>query len=329
MSNYYGGITGYGKAVPERVVTNEELASKIDTSDQWITERTGIKQRRVVGDHEQCSQLATDSARKAMERAGVSADEIDLIIVATSSPDFLTPPVSSMVQHNLGAKCGAFTMVVGCTGFVSALITADLYMKTGQYRNIIVVGVEVITRMVDWEDRNTCVLFGDGAASVVVSRKKEPCGVLSHMMGSDGSGAELLILPSGGTKVPPSHESLDSGQNYLKMNGREVFKFATKVMGQSIEKVLEDSGLSKDDIDLYIPHQANARIIEFAIKTADLPADRVYINVHKYGNTSAASIPIALCEAFDEGRVKMGDKMVFVAFGAGLTWAACTLQLPE
>lgn len=327
MNRIYGRLAGYGKSLPEKVVTNEELAGKIETSDEWITERTGIKQRHVVGDKDQCSTLATDAARKAMEKAGVGPDDIDLIIVATSSPDYLTPPVSSQVQHELGCKAGAFTMVVGCTGFVSSLITADQFIRSGQYRNILVVGVEVITRMVDWNDRNTCVLFGDGAAAVVYQATDKPGGVLSHKMGSDGSGWEHIILPSGGTKLPPSHQTLDSGLNYLTMNGREVFKFATTVIGDTLSEIATEAGMTLDDIDLFIPHQANARIIEYAAKSSGIPLEKFFINVSRYGNTSAASVPIAITEAFDEGRLAYGQTIALVAFGSGLTWAGCILKL--
>lgn len=328
MSTYYGKLAGYGKALPERVITNEELASKVDTSDEWITERTGIKQRHVVSDNEQCSTLATDASRKALEKAGINGSELDLIIVATSSPDYLTPPVSSQVQHALGAnKAGAFVMVVGCTGFVTSLITADQFIRSGKYKNVLVVGVEVITRMINWEDRNTCVLFGDGAAAVVMQATEEKTGLLSHMMGSDGSGWEHILHPSGGTKNPPTHETLDAGLQYLTMNGREVFKFATSTMGKALGTVLEEANLTIDDIDLFIPHQANARIIEYAAKSVNLPSEKVFVNVNKYGNTSAASVPIAITEAFEEGRLKKGDTLSLVAFGSGLTWAACIMKV--
>jgi len=328
MKKVYGKLAGYGKALPERIITNKDLESKIDTTDEWIVERTGIKQRHVVSDHEQCSTLATDAAQAAMDKAGITADEVDLIIVATSSPDYLTPPVSSQVQHNLGAtKAGAFVVVVGCTGFVYGLITADQFMRSGQYRNIIVVGVEVISRMVNWEDRNTCVLFGDGAAAVVLQATEEETGLKSHLLGSDGSGWEHILHPSGGTKNPPTHETLDAGLQYVTMNGREVFKFATVKMGQALTQVVEEAGLTMEDIDLFIPHQANARIIEYAAKSVNLPPEKVFINVNKYGNTSAASVPIALTEAFEEGRLKTGDTLGLVAFGSGLTWAACILTV--
>jgi 3-oxoacyl-[acyl-carrier-protein] synthase III len=328
MSNHYGRITGYGKALPQRLVTNRDLETMVDTSDEWITERTGIKQRYVVSEGEHCSTLAVQASREAMAVAGITPADLDLILVATSSPDFLTPPVSSQIQHMLGApKVGAFTIVVGCTGFVTSLITADRFIRCGGYRNVLVIGVEIITRMVDWEDRNTCVLFGDGAAAVVVQRTDEPSGVLSHVMGSDGSGAEHIIHPSGGTAVPPSHETIDSREVYLRMNGREVFRFAVPVIGQTLQQIVTGAGLTFDDIDLLIPHQANARIIESAAKLTAFPADRIFVNVQNYGNTSAASVPIALTEAFEQGRVKAGDTVAMIAFGAGLTWAGAVVRL--
>ncbi|MCH8568959.1 MAG: ketoacyl-ACP synthase III [Balneolales bacterium] len=328
MSKYYGKLAGYGRHVPEAIVTNQDLAERIDTSNQWIVERTGIRERRIISDTEHCSDLATAASQKAMDKAGITAEEVDLIIVATSSPDYLTPPVSSQVQHNLGAKkAGAFVMVVGCTGFVYALATAYQFMHSGEYRNIIVTGVEVTSRNVDWNDRNTCVLFGDGAAAVVIQRTTQETGMLAHHLGSDGSGYEHIIQVSGGTRFPTTHERLDEGLHFLKMNGREVFKFATSVMGETLQIVLDKAGLKISDIDLFIPHQANARIIEFAAKQAGLPPEKVFINVDRYGNTSAASVPIALSEAFEQGRLKEGSLVAMVAFGSGLTWGSCLIRL--
>ncbi|AXJ00986.1 3-oxoacyl-[acyl-carrier-protein] synthase-3 [Cyclonatronum proteinivorum] len=329
MIRYYGKLAGYGKAIPETVITNDELSKKVDTTDEWIRERTGIRERHVVKDGEHCSDLATQAAQAAMDKAGITAEEVDLIIVATSSPDYLMPPVSSQVQHNLGAaKAGAFSMVVGCTGFVYSLVTADQFIRSGQYRNIVVIGVEVISRNVDWNDRNTCVLFGDGAAAVVIQRTEdENKGMLAHHLGSDGSGLEHIIQVSGGTRYSVTPERLEQGMQYLKMNGREVFKFASVKMGEALKIVLDETGYSSADIDLFIPHQANARIIEFASRQARLPAEKVFVNVDRYGNTSAASVPIALTEAFEQNRLKEGDLLALVAFGAGLTWASCLFRV--
>jgi 3-oxoacyl-[acyl-carrier-protein] synthase-3 len=262
--------------------------------------------------------------------AGVRARDLDLIIVATSSPDYLTPPVSSQVQHALGARdVGAFTLVAGCPGFVYGLSTGGQFIASGACENVLIVGAELISRYVDWEDRATCVLFGDGAGAVVMQASDEPCGVLSFVLGSDGSGAEDLILPGGGVAHPPTHETVDQGLHFLRMNGQKVFRFAIRVLGRALEQAIEDANLTVDDIDLFIPHQANARIIESAARHVGLPPEKVFVNIEKYGNTSAASIPIALCEAYENGRVHQGDTLAFVAFGAGLTWAAAVVKIGE
>ncbi len=330
MTKRYGNIVGWGKYVPERVVTNADFEKILDTSDEWIVSRTGIQERRHASEGEDTSQMSTAAARDALEMAGVRPKDLDLIIVATSTPDYLTPPVSSQVQHMLGAgTVGAFTLVTGCTGFVYGLATAQQFIASGAADNVLVIGAELISRFVDWEDRATCVLFGDGAGAVVVQATDEPSGVLSFVLGSDGSGAEHLILPAGGAAIPVSHEALVNGQHYLKMNGREVFKFATRVLGKSLRQAIAEAGLTSDDIDLIIPHQANVRIIESAARQAKLSKEQVFVNIQKYGNTSAASIPIAFCEALDEGRAKIGDTFAFVSFGAGLTWASAIVKLAE
>jgi len=326
----YGNIIGWGKYVPARVITNADLAKTLDTSDEWIVARTGIRERHIAENGENTSQMSIAAAKDALEMAGIRAKDLDLIIVATSSPDYLTPPISSQVQHGLGAKnVGAFTLVTGCTGFVYALATAQQFIASGACETILVVGAELLSRFVDWNDRETCVLFGDGAGAVVVQATKVPSGVLSFVLGSDGSGGEHLILPGGGSANPPSHESLDGGLHSVKMNGREVFKFSTRVLGRALRQAIQQAGLDTKDIDLFIPHQANIRIIESAARFAKLPPEKVFVNIHKYGNTSAASIPIALCEAFEEGRAKVGDTLAFVAFGAGLTWAAAIVKVTK
>jgi 3-oxoacyl-[acyl-carrier-protein] synthase-3 len=330
MEQRYSNIIGWGKYVPERVVTNADFEKTLDTSDEWIFERTGIRQRRYVSPGENTSHLATAAARDALEMAGVRARDLGLIIVASSSPDHLTPPVSSQVQHALGAKdVGAFTLVAGCTGFVYGLATAQQFITSGACDNVLVIGAELISRHLNWEDRNTCVLFGDGAGAVVLQVSEEPAGVLSYVLGSDGSGAEHLIVPAGGTAMPPSHETVDEGQHYIHMNGRQVFRFATRVLGRALRQAIQQAGLTRDDIDLFIPHQANARIIESAARYVGLPEEKVFVNVDRYGNTSAASVPIALCEAFEQGRAKIGDTLGFVSFGAGLTWASAVVKISE
>ena len=330
MEKRYGNIVGWGKYLPKNVVTNADLEAKLDTSDEWIVARTGIRERRVVDSDEQTSDMAISAARDALKMASIRPQDLDLIIVATSSPDYLTPPISSQVQHALGAKrVGAFTLVTGCTGFIYGMATAQQFIETGNCNRILVIGAELISRWIDYDDRTTCILFGDGAGAVVVEATEEQSGVLSSVLGSDGSKAELLILPGGGSVHPPSQETLDQNLNYVRMNGREVFKFATRTLGSALREAIRDAGLTSDDIDLFIPHQANLRIIESAARIAGLPMEKVFVNIQKYGNTSAASIPIALCEALESGRARVGDTLAFVAFGAGLTWASAVVKLAE
>jgi 3-oxoacyl-[acyl-carrier-protein] synthase-3 len=330
MTKRYTNIVGWGKYAPSNVVTNADLERMVDTTDEWIVTRTGIRERRVVSPDEHTSDMAIAAATDALEMAGVNARDLGLIIVATSSPDFLTPPVSSQVQHALGAKdVGAFTLVNGCTGFVYGLATAQQFIETGACDNVLVIGVELLSRFVDWEDRATCVLFGDGAGAVVLQVSEEPAGVLSFVLGSDGSGAEHLILPGGGAVIPPTHESLDEGLHYLRMNGNQVFRFASRILGKALGQAIQQAGLENDDIDLFIPHQANVRIIDSAARHIGLPQEKVFINLDRYGNTSAASVPIAFCEAFEQGRAKVGDTLAFVAFGAGLTWASAVVKVGE
>lgn len=330
MPERYGKIVGWGKYVPSRVVTNADLERTLDTSDEWIVTRTGIRERRIVSEEETTSQMAVAAAREALNMAGIRARDLGLIIVATSSPDYLTPPVSSQVQEALGAKdVGAFTLVAGCPGFIYGLATAQQFIAGGTCDHVLVIGAELISRFLDWEDRSTCVLFGDGAGAVVLQVSDEPSGVLSFVLGSDGSGAEHLILPGGGAVHPPSHEMLEQGLQFLHMNGRQVFRFASRVLGKALKQAIQRANLTRDDIDLFIPHQANARIIQSAARYVGLPEEKVFVNIERYGNTSAASIPIALCEAFEQGRAKEGDTLAFVAFGAGLTWASAVVKLGE
>ncbi|HEC22965.1 MAG TPA: ketoacyl-ACP synthase III, partial [Chloroflexi bacterium] len=263
----------------------------------------------------------------AMKVAGVKPRDLDMIIVATSTPDYLLPPVSSQIQDMLGAKCGAFTVVAGCTGWLYALAVGQQFIETGAYDTIVVIGAEEVSHAIDWTDRTTCVLFGDGAGAVVLQASETPTGILAFELGSDGSGYKHLIVPGGGAIKPMSHEVIDNRENYIRMNGREIFKFAARVLGRSLRRVLTEAGMSAEDIDLFIPHQANHRITEAAARLMHVPEDRFYMNIQRYGNTSAASIPIALCEAIEEGRCKPGDTLAFVAFGAGLTWGAAVVHL--
>jgi 3-oxoacyl-[acyl-carrier-protein] synthase-3 len=310
------------------VLTNADLAQMVDTSDEWIITRSGIRERHIVGPDESNSQMATDAAREALCVAGMQGHDLDLIIVATTTPDYLTPPVSSQIQDALGAhNVGAFTMSVGCPGFLYGLATGSQFIQSGPYQRVLVVGVEIISRFTNYKDRATCVLFGDGAGAVVLRAVDQPCGVLSHVLGSDGSGHHHIIVPAGGSRHPPSAEALEGDLHFVQMNGREVFKFATRVVGRAIDQALERAGLTIDDVDLIIPHQANLRIIESAAQYYGVPLERFFVNIDRYGNTSAASIPIALCEAIEQGRAKAGDTLAFVAFGAGLTWAATIVRL--
>jgi 3-oxoacyl-[acyl-carrier-protein] synthase-3 len=306
----------------------------VDTSDDWIISRTGIHERRIAESHESTASLASDAALKALEVASLSPYDVDLIIVATSSPEHLFPSTASLVQDRIGAiKAGAFDLSAACTGFIFGLNMASQAIQTGSIETAIVVGSETLSRLVNWEDRNTCILFGDGAGAFVLQASDEPGGLLSAVMRSDGSGGNLLILPAGGSKLPTSQDTLSNGQHYVQMNGREVFRFATQVMAGATREVIKKAQLSIRDVRLFIPHQANQRIIEAAARGLRLPLDRFAINLDRYGNTSTASIPIATVEAIQNERVKPGDKIVFVGFGGGLTWGAAAVQwtgpLPE
>lgn len=324
----YSKIIGWGMSVPEQVLTNQDLEQMVDTSDEWIVSRTGIRERRIAGEGETTATLSIAAGRQALERAGLEPKDVDLIIVATSSPDYFLPPVSSQVQHGLGAnRAGAFALVAGCTGFAYALATAHQFISTGAYRNILVVGTEVISCFLNWEDRNTCVLFGDASGAVVVQASDQPSGVLSFVLGSDGSQAEALIVRGMGSAHPLTQEVLDNRWHQIEMDGPAVFKFAVRTLGRAAAEAVAAAGMTMDDIDLFIPHQANERIIEAARRQLDLPPEKVFVNLDRYGNTSAASIPVALYEAIESGRAKEGDMLVLVGFGGGLTWAAVTLQL--
>lgn len=316
-------IVGTGSAVPQKIITNEDLASLVDTSDEWIKTRTGIQERRVVEDHIPVSELCAEAAHKALQDAKVEATSIDLIIVATITPDMVFPATACIVQEKIGAPyAGAFDISAGCTGFIYALSVANQFIINGTYETILVIGAETLSKIVDWQDRSTCILFGDGAGAVVLQKAPLGKGVLSSYLGSDGSGAHLLNVPAGGSQLPTSQETILARQHFLKMSGSDVFKFAVRIMGEAALKALEKCGKTKEDIDYLIPHQANIRIIDAAVKRLNLPLDKVHINLDRYGNTSAASVPVALDEAVRSGRIKNGDIVVLVAFGGGLTWGA-------
>jgi 3-oxoacyl-[acyl-carrier-protein] synthase-3 len=327
MSQRYAKITGWGKYVPERVLTNHDLAQMVDTSDEWIVTRTGIRERHIRGENDTTSSMSVAAAQKALEVAGITARDLDLIIVATSSPDYLLPSVASQVQDKLGAKCGAFSLVAGCSGWVYALATASQFILSGANNRILVIGVEIISFAMDFTDRNTCVLFGDAAAATVIEASDEPGGLLAYELGSDGAGAMALYVPDGGSTSPITQATIDNRRQYLRMDGQEVFKFAVRTLASSLKHTIYQAGLTPDDIDLFIPHQANARIIEAAARQMRVPLDKFYMNLDRYGNTSAASVPLAMVEAIDEGRLKDGDLVAMCAFGAGLTWASAVMQM--
>ncbi len=324
----YAHIVGWGKAVPNRVVTNHELEQIVDTSDEWIRSRTGIQQRRIAVDPaETTATLAAKAAREALEVADIPASKVDMIIVATSSPEHTFPATACAVQDMIGAvNAGAFDLSAACSGFVYGLGVAKGLIASGQAENVLVIGAETLSRITDWSDRNTCVLFGDGAGAVLVQSSPVPGGILATEMGCDGSGGDLLILPAGGSKMPATLETVASGQHFIKMNGRAVYRFATRIMAEATRRVLSKANLTVDDIDLVIPHQANERIIAVSMRNLKLPEEKVFRNLQYYGNTSTASIPIALYEALEQDRIKPNDTIVMVGFGAGLTWAGTAIK---
>jgi 3-oxoacyl-[acyl-carrier-protein] synthase-3 len=320
-------MTGWGKYVPQRVLTNFDLEKMVDTSDEWIRTRTGIRERRICAPGETCCSMSVAAARKALEVAGLHPSKVELIIVATSTPDYLVPSVASLVQNQLGASgTPAFSLNAGCTGWAVALITACQFLQSGAYRNALVIGTEHLSMGVDWTDRSTCILFGDGSGAVVLEASEQPTGLLAFEMGSDGSEYDAIIFPGCGGKHPPSHEVIDQRQHYLRMDGQRVFKFASRVLADSVARVVSGSGLTMDDVALVLPHQANDRILELARRRLGVPPEKMMVNIDRYGNTSAASIPLALVDAIEEGRIRSGDRVVFAGFGAGLTWAAAAFH---
>lgn len=329
MDKRYGRITGWGSYAPEKILTNGDLEKMMNTSHDWIVQRTGIHQRHIAAPHENTASMAVEASRVALQRANLDADDLDLIILATNTPDHIvTPPTSSQVQHKLGAShASALTITTGCTAFVYALVTAHQFIAAGSYDTILVVGSETLTRFMDWQDRTTSVLFGDGAGAFIMQASHEPCGLLSFELGSDGSGAEHLLAPAGGAAEPLNATTYAEGRHYVRMNGREVFKFATRVIGQSCQRVLTKAGLDIGDMDWIVPHQANIRIISAAARSMGLPLEQFVVNIEKYANTGAASVPIAICEALESGQVRPDEMLLVSSFGAGLTWATAVLQM--
>lgn len=320
------GIIGVGAYLPKKILTNADLEKMVNTSDEWITTRTGIKERHVVAKNEAASDLALQAAKKALYDAKLKPLDIDLIIVATISPDMHFPSVSCIIQNALGAKNAAcFDIAAACAGFVYALVIAQQFVARGTYKNVLVVGVEVLSSITDWQDRNTCVLFGDGAGAAIISEVKSG-GIISSYLASDGSFADLLMLPAGGSRRPATHETIKERQHYIKMRGNELFKIAVNKMTEAAQVALKQAGLKCSDVDIIIPHQANMRIIMAMAKKLGLSEDKVYLNIEKYGNMSSASTAVALCEAVKKGKVQKGDIVVLDAFGAGLVWGACIIK---
>ncbi|NLK07626.1 MAG: ketoacyl-ACP synthase III [Firmicutes bacterium] len=314
-------------AVPEKILTNADLEKMVETTDEWITTRTGIKERRIAAPGEATSDLATRAARQALEGAGVEPEQLDLIIVATVTPDMSFPATACIVQMELGADNAAvFDLSAGCSGFVYALDIAARTIESGAYERVLIIGADVLSKITDWSDRSTCVLFGDGAGAAVVGPVQNGKGLLAADLGAVGKSGHFLTLPAGGSRTPASVETVEGGQHYIHMHGNEVYKFAVRVMGETTKKALAKCGLTSKDIDVFIPHQANIRIIDAACRRLGIEDEKVFVNVHAYGNTSAASVPIALYEAYHEGLIHDSDIVALVGFGAGLTWASAILK---
>lgn len=321
-------ITGWGMYAPERVVTNADLERVVDTNDDWIRTRTGIRERRFAASNETTATMSAIAAKRAIAVAGLQPDDIDLIFIATLTPDYWMPSTGALVKEAIGnTTAAAMDVMAACSGFVYAYASADAYLRTGRYRHALVVGAEVLSRFLDFSDRNTCILFGDGAGAVVVSASEEEGGGLGGLeMTTDPDGAYMIWLPSGGSRSPATGGTLTRGEHFVRMEGRETYRYATKTMATSALRAIERAGWEPDEVDLFIPHQANVRIIESVAKGLGLPMDKMFVNVDKYGNTSAASVGIALAEAVDSGRIGIGDKVVLVAFGAGLTSGAAAIE---
>jgi 3-oxoacyl-[acyl-carrier-protein] synthase-3 len=315
-------VAGVGKYLPKRILTNSDLERMVETSDTWIRERTGVEERHMAAEHETASTMGIEAARGALDQAGIEAGELDLIIAATTTPDGMFPATASLIQDGLGARrAAAFDINAACVGFVTAMATASQFIEGGAYKRVLVVGSDVLSRIIDWTDRTTCVLFGDGAGAVVLEASDRG-GPLSFVLHSDGGGANALFAP--GPCGPAG--AADPGRYFVAMDGPHIFKFAVQAMESATREAVEAAGMSVDEIDLLIPHQANARIIKATAKALGLPPERAMVNVDRYGNTSSASIPMALCEAREQGRLHDGDRIVFVAFGGGLVWGAMVLE---
>lgn len=321
------GIIGTGHYLPERVMTNEDWAKLVDTSDEWITTRTGIKKRHIAADHQSTSDLVLEAASMAVRNAGIDKNEIDAVLVATVSPDNAYPSTGNWVQKKMGLRTvPSMDIAAGCSGFLFGLITAGSYIRSGLARNVLVSGAETMSRAINWQDRNTCVLFGDGAGAVIVSEVPQGKGLLSSCWGSDGSLGDLLIQPAGGSAMPASEKTVKEQLHTVHMAGNTIFKHAVLKMQEAALKALDLAGLKGEDVDLFVPHQANLRIIEATIKRAEIPMEKTFVNIHETANISAATIPIALSQAVESGRIHPGNTVLLASFGAGFTWAAATLR---
>jgi 3-oxoacyl-[acyl-carrier-protein] synthase-3 len=323
----YAHVTGWGRYVPSQVLTNADLERLVDTSDEWIRTRTGIRERRVAAANETTASMAAVASLRAIRTAGIEPDDIDLILLGTLTPDYWMPSTAALVKEAIGnSRASAMDVAAACSGFVYAFATAQAWITSGLAKHVLVIGAELLTRFLDYTDRSTCILFGDGAGAVVLSASEEPGGALGIELTTEPQGAYMIWLPAGGAKSPPSAATIARGEHYIRMEGRETYRFATKTMATTALESIRKSGLQPSDVDLFIPHQANIRIVEAVAKGLGLPMERMYVNLDKYGNTSAASVPIALAEAVNEGRLKVGDRVCIVAFGAGFTSGAVTIE---
>ncbi len=320
-------IAGIGHYIPERVVPNAELEQIVNTTDEWIVTRTGIRERRVAAPDQASSDLAYEAAKEAMADAGVGPGDLDLIIVGTATPDMLFPATACVLQDRLGARrAGAFDLSAACSSWVYGVAVAHGYVSSGLAETVLVVGAETLSKITNWNDRSTCVLFGDSAGAAVMGPCESGQGFLSFYLGADGGGGSLISLPAGGSRLPSSYETVERQQHYLQMNGREVYKFAVRLIPRAIQEAVDRAGLTIEDVDWFIPHQANVRIIDAAAERLGQPKEKFFVNVERYGNTSSASVPVALYEAVRDGHIHHGDVAVLVAFGGGLTWASCALR---
>lgn len=320
-------VTGWGRYVPSQVLSNKDLERMVDTSDEWIVTRTGIRERRVAAANETTASMASVAALRAIYAAGLEPDDIDLILLGTLTPDYWMPSTAALVKEAIGnTRAAAMDVAAACSGFVYGFATAQAWITSGLAKHVLVIGAELLTRFLDYSDRSTCILFGDGAGAAVLSASEEPGGAMGIELTTEPQGAYMIWLPAGGAKAPPSAETIARGEHYIRMEGKETYRFATRTLASTALESVRKSGLDPSDISLYIPHQANIRIIEAVAKGLGLSMDQIYTNVNRYGNTSAASVPIALAEAVNEGRVKVGDYVTVVAFGAGFTSGAVTIQ---